>query len=50
MSSKIKKLDQDTTEKMFASEYKKKESLWNVMMEIYKNRNAKKTSFKILSE
>lgn len=48
VSSKIKKLNQSTTE-IFTSEYKKEESLYHVMSQIYKNSNAKKTSFKRLS-
>ena len=35
---------------MFISEFQDKESLCNVMSEIYKNGNAKKASFKTLPE
>ena len=42
MSLKVLKLDQGATE-MFVSEFEKEESLWNVMSEIYKNCDAKKT-------
>ena len=45
MSLKTKKLDRGATER-FISEYEKKESLWNVMSEIQKNRDAKIGSFK----
>ena len=48
VSLKIKKLSQGKTE-IFTSEYKKEESLCHVMSQIYKNSNAKKTSFKRLS-
>ena len=44
MSLKVLKLDQGATE-MFVSEFEKEESLWNVMSEIYKNRDVKKTKF-----
>ena len=47
MSLKTNKLDQDVTE-MFISEFENKESLCNVMPEIYKNR--KKASFKRLPQ
>ena len=49
LSLKTKKLDQHAIE-MFISESEKKESLWNVTSESYKNRNAKNESFKRLSE
>ena len=45
MSLKTKKLNQSAT-KMFISEFEKEESLWNVMSEIYKNRDAKKQVLK----
>ena len=41
MSLKSKNFDQGTTE-MFLLEFEKEESFWNVMSEIYKNRDAKK--------
>ena len=44
MSLKTLKLDQDTTE-MFILEFEKEKSLGNVMSEIYKNHNAKKSKF-----
>ena len=44
MSLKTYKLDQGATE-MFISEFKNKESLCNVMSEIYKNRDAEKSKF-----
>ena len=44
MTLKIQKLEQGATE-MFISEFDKKKSLWNVMSEMYKNREAKKASF-----
>ena len=44
MSLKTLKLDQDTTE-IFILEFEKEESLGNVMSEIYKNHNAKKSKF-----
>ena len=48
MSSKTKKLEKGGTE-MFISEFEKEEKRWNVMSEIYKNRDVKKASFKTLS-
>ena len=39
MTLKTKKLHQDTTE-MFISKFKKEGSLWNVMSEMFKNRDA----------
>ena len=45
MSLKTKKRNQSAT-KMFISEFEKEESLWNVMSEIYKNRDAKKQVLK----
>ena len=49
MSLKTQKLDQGATD-MFISEFEKEKSLWNVMSAIYKNRDAKTTSFKRLPE
>ena len=49
MSLKTLNLDQGLTE-MFISEFEKKENLWNLMSEIYKNRDAKKASFKRVPE
>ena len=49
MSLKSKKLDQGATE-IFISELEKEESLWDVMSEIYKNRDVKKASFKRFPE
>ena len=39
MTLKTKKLDQGATE-MFISEFEKEGSIWNVMSEIFKNRDA----------
>ena len=44
MSLNTKKLDQGAIE-MFVSEFENKESLCNVMSEIYKNGDAKKSKF-----
>ena len=43
------KLEQGTT-KMFISEFEKEGSLWNVMSEIFKNRDALKASFRRFPE
>ena len=48
MTLKTKKPDQGATE-MFISEFDKEESLWNVMSEIYKKRDAKKSKFQKIS-
>ena len=44
MSLKTEKLNQGPSE-MFISKFANKESLWNVMFEIYKNGDAKKSKF-----